>query len=73
MYAMSNTQQRIKGFDPRAQTLPYLVTIQGVRSLSLADTKFGKPVMGEAGQMVAPTQPADARYSVEYHATFYSN
>lgn len=46
MYAMNNSQQRIKGLDPRAQTLPYLVTIQGVRSLSLADTKFGKPVMG---------------------------
>ena len=52
---MSNTMHRIKGYDPRAQTLPYLVTIQGVRSLSLADTKFGKPVLGDAGQMIAPT------------------
>ena len=70
---MVNKAQRIQNFNPKAETKPYLVTIQGIRALSLKDTKFGKPKLGPMGQMVEPVQSPSATYSVEYHATLFSN
>ena len=38
----------------RKTTQPYLVVIQGIQNLSLKDTGFGKSVVGDMGQMIAP-------------------
>ena len=41
--------------------------------MSLKDTKFGREVLGDVGQMQAPSMNVNASYFVEYHATLHSN
>lgn len=57
----------------RKPTLPYLVVIQGIQNFSLKDTKFGRPTMGDLGQLTSPRSDPNAKYYVEYHATLRSN
>ena len=49
------------------------MTIQGVNSVSLKDTQFGKPTRGAQGQMIQPTIDPKTQYYVEYHCTLHSN
>lgn len=65
---MINSQHLIHGFNEKKASQPYLVIIQGVKSLSLQDTQFGKPANNQA----APSQVQGAVYYVEYHATLHS-
>ena len=48
---MVNKQDKIKGFDKRKNSTPYLIVIQGIQALSLKDTKFGRAVLSDLGQM----------------------
>ena len=57
----------------RKSTQSYLIVIQGLQKLSLLDTKFGKDIIGEAGETSAARIDPNAKYYVEYHATLYSN
>ena len=68
-----NRQHKIRGFDKRKASAPYLVVLQGLRGLSLKDTKFGRERLGEVGQMQAPQINTQAQYFVQYHATLHSN
>ena len=68
-----NRQHKIRGFDKRKASAPYLVVLQGLKNLSLKDTKFGRERLGEVGQMQAPQINTKAQYFVEYHATLHSN
>ena len=72
-YQMVNKQSKLAGFDPRKNSSSYLIVIQNVTKLSLLDTKFGKEVIGEAGQAQAARIDPNAKFFVEYHATLYSN
>ena len=57
----------------RKTTQPYLVVIQGIQHLSLKDTGFGRSITGDNGQLIPTQIDANAKYSVEYHATLHSN
>ena len=70
---MVNKQDKIKGFERRKNSTPYLIVIQGIQALSLKDTKFGRAVLSDLGQLQAPQINVNANYFVEYHATLHSN
>ena len=53
-HQLVNRQNKIKGFDKRKASAPFLVVLQGLKDLSLKDTKFGRERLGEVGQMQAP-------------------
>ena len=68
-----NIHNKLKGYNKRAASKPYLIVVEAVKNISLKDTVFGKPRLGQLGQMeTAPISPT-ARFFVQYHATFHSN
>ena len=70
---MVDKQDKIRNFDKRKTSTPYLIVIQGIQALSLKDPKFGRAVLSDLGQLQAPSVNVNATYFAEYHATLHSN
>jgi len=63
---------KITGYDKTKATRTLLVAIGGLKNLSLKDTKFGKTQMADSASGPPRLDPSQG-YTVEYHATLFSN